>query len=64
MNQPKQTRRLSAEKVRNALNHIADEICAMQDRVVVSLCGNTFEIHLDGASIDITINENTKGGER
>lgn len=41
---------------------MVDDICAMQDKVLVHLHGNTFEIHLDGGTINITING--EGGHR
>lgn len=57
----KQSRRISASKLRKALGKFADDICAAQERVTIALSGNTFEIHLEGGSINITINE--RGGE-
>ncbi len=62
MNNPKQTRRVSSKKLRALLTELADDICTMQDRVTLSLAGNTFEIHLEGGSINITINE--EGGRK
>lgn len=56
----KQTRRVSSKKIRALLNELANEICSAQDRVTLSLTGNTFEIHLEGATVNITVEE--KGG--
>lgn len=62
MNNKKQSRRVSSKKLRALLNEITDDICAVQDKIIVSLTGNTFEIHLEGGSINITINE--EGGRQ
>lgn len=64
------TRRISSEKLRNVLAEFTDNLCALQDRVTLSMSDNTFEIHLEGASIGITfnmhqdspINSSMKGG--
>lgn len=64
MNKPKQTRRVSSRKLRAAFNDIADMICGGQDRVTLSLSGNTFEIHLENATINISVNESKEGGEQ
>lgn len=48
---------MSSKKLRALLAELADEICAVQEKVTLSLTGNTFEIHLEGGSINITINE-------
>lgn len=55
----KQSRRVSSKKLRAVLTELADNICGVQDKVTVALTGNTFEIHLEGGSINITINEVT-----
>ncbi len=57
MNKPKQSRRVSSKKLRALLTNLTDEICNAQDRVTLALNGNTFEIHLEGGTINITINE-------
>lgn len=57
MKEKKQTRRVSSKKIRALLNELANEICSAQDRVTLSLTGNTFEIHLEGATVNITVNE-------
>lgn len=60
-----QSRRVNAGKLREMLNDFADQICNAQERITIALSGNTFEIHLDGGTINITINEplTTEGGE-
>lgn len=57
MNKPKQSRRVSSKKLRTIFAVLADEICNAQDRVTLALNGNTFEIHLEGGTINITVNE-------
>ena len=57
MNNKKQSRRVKSAKVRELFAMMANEICKGQDKVTLSLTGNTFEIHLEGGSINITINE-------
>ena len=64
MNKSKQTRRVSSRKLRAAFNDIADMICGGQDRITLSLSGNTFEIHLENATINISVNESKEGGEQ
>lgn len=54
MNQ-KHSRRVASEKVRGILNELADAVCQAQDKVILSLTGNTFEIHLEGGTINITV---------
>lgn len=62
MNNKKQTRWVSSNKLRALLTELADEACGVQEKVTVALRGNTFEIHLEGGTINITINE--EGGRR
>lgn len=62
MNHQKQTRRIKSAKLREIFAALAEEICAAQEKVTLSLTGNTFEIHLEGGTINITINE--EGGQR
>ncbi len=62
MNDKKQSRRISSKKLRALLAELADDICAAQEKVTLSLTGNTFQIHIEGGSINITINE--EGGPR
>ncbi len=62
MTNKKHSRRVSSKKLRAFLTEIADEICNAQDRVTLAMSGNTFEIYLEDATINITINE--EGGPR
>lgn len=62
MNNKTQSRRVSSKKLRAILAELADDICTAQKKVTLSLTGNTFEIHLEGGSINITINE--EGGRK
>ena len=62
MNKPKQSCRVSSKKLRAFFAELADEICNAQDRVTLALTGNTFEIHLEGGTINITVNE--EGGRQ
>lgn len=57
MNDKKHSRRVSSKKFRALLTGLTDDICAAQDKVTLSLTGNTFEIHLEGGSINITLNK-------
>ena len=57
----KKSRRVASEKIRGILNELADAVCASQDRVQLSLFDNTFVIHLEGATLNISITQ--KGGE-
>ncbi len=62
MNNKTQSRRVSSKKLRAILAELADDICTAQEKVTLSLTGNTFEILLEGCSINITINE--EGGRK
>ena len=53
----KQTRRVVSEQLCGILTDLADAICELQNKVTLSMQGNTFEIHLEGGSITININE-------
>lgn len=55
MSNQKHSRRVASEKVRGILNELADAVCQAQDKVILSLTGNTFEIHLEGGTINITV---------
>ncbi len=57
-----QTRRVSSKKLRRILHSLADDICDMQDGIILSMEGNSFNFHLDGGTVNITINE--EGGAR
>ncbi|MCM1356531.1 MAG: hypothetical protein NC212_09025 [Staphylococcus sp.] len=61
MNPNNQSNRVASEKVRGILSELADAICNAQDKVTLGLSGNTFEIHLEGGTINISVN--MKGGE-
>ena len=60
-NQNPAPRRVPSDKIRGILNELADAVCAAQDNVGLSMTGNTFNIHLEGATLNITIFE-PKGG--
>ena len=60
MKKNRQTGRVASEKVRGILAELADAICNAQDKVILGLSGNTFEIHLEGGTINISID--MKGG--
>ena len=62
MTNKKHSRRVSPKKLRAILTELANDICQAQEKITVSLTGNTFEIHLEGGSINITINE--EGGRK
>lgn len=62
-NEPTQRRerKISASLLRRIFSDMAENLTEGIDTVTLALSGNTFEIHLDGGSINITINE--KGGQ-
>lgn len=63
MNNPKKlSRKLNSAKLRQFFEMMADEICQMQDKVTMSITGNTFEINLEGATVNITFNK--EGGQQ
>lgn len=51
----KQTRRISAAKLRGLFEQLTDDICSGRDRVTVALFNNTFVIHLEGGTVNISI---------
>ena len=55
-------RKISASRLRRFIAAATEDITAGIDTVTLSLSGNTFEIHLEGGSINISINE--EGGRR
>ena len=59
----KHSRRVSTAKLHRLLDELVDEICTAQDRVTLALSDNTFNIHLDDATINISVNPAGKGGE-
>ena len=61
MKNKKHSRSISASRFRRFISAAAEDITEGISSVNISLRGNTFEIHLEGATINITINE--KGGE-
>lgn len=63
MNKPKRTRRITAANLRQALIQLTEQLCAAQERFTLALKGNTVEIHLHSGTINITVNEATKGDE-
>lgn len=59
-------RKIPASRLRRFIAATVDDITAGIDTVSLSLSGNTFEIHLQGATINISVNESPeirKGGE-
>lgn len=58
----KQSGRIASEKVRGILSELANTICEAQDKVILSLKGNTFEIHLEGGTINISYH--AEGGDK
>ena len=63
MSTKQHSRRISSKKLRAFLNDITDQLCTAQDRMTIVLTGNTFNIHLDGGTVNITIDTTGKGGE-
>ncbi len=53
----KREKKVSAKRLRETLIDMVNDICNAQDKVLVHLHGNTFELHLDAGTINITINE-------
>ena len=61
----KHSRRVASEKIRGILNQLADSICESQDNVILALFDNSFVIHLDGATLNISMSQTAsakKGG--
>lgn len=50
-------RTFTGSQLRKFINSMAEEITAGTDAIRGTLRGNTFSIHLEGASINITVNE-------
>lgn len=59
-----QKQRISAKQLRKFLNSLVDDICTAQDRLDFAIRGNSFRLYLQGGSINITINEPKKGGQK
>ena len=58
-------RKISASRLRRFIAAATEDITAGIDTVTLSLSGNTFEIHLEGATINISVDESPeirKGG--
>ena len=60
----KKSRRVSAAKLHKLLSELTDEICSAQERVTLAISGNTFEIHLEDAIINIYLSASQEGGEK
>lgn len=58
-----QRRRIPAPQLRKLLHELADDICNAREQISFTLSGNTFELHIEGGTINISINE-PKGGAR
>ena len=58
------TRRVSSARLRALLDQLVDELCASQDRMTVAITGNTFNIHLDDATLNISMNHAMEGGDK
>ena len=56
------TRKITASRLRRFLADMAEDITAGVDRIPVTARGGCIAIHLEGATINITINRE-KGGE-
>lgn len=54
-------RTIPASKFRRALAEVSEMLTEGADAIRLSLSGNTFVVHLDGGTINITINESKKG---
>lgn len=55
-------RKVSASRLRRFIAQAAEDITEGISTVNIALRGNTFEINLEGATINITINEHEEGG--
>lgn len=56
------TRKITASRLRRFLADMAEDITAGVDRIPVTARGGCIAIHLEGATINITINRE-KGGD-
>ena len=56
------TRRVSSTRLRSLLDQLVDELCSAQERVTLAVSSNTFNIHLDDATLNISISQK-EGGE-
>ena len=55
-------RKISASRLRRFFADMAADITDGVDNLTLSMSGNTFEIHLEGGSINITVNNRTEKG--
>lgn len=60
---PRHERRISASRLRRFLADIAEDITDGLDTVNIVARGNTFAIHLEGATINISVNTAREGGK-
>lgn len=56
-------RSIPASKFRRALADLSEELTEGVEAIRLTLSGNTFILHLDGGTINITINESKEGGQ-
>lgn len=56
-----QPRTVASKRVSDLIHELADAIASEQRTVSLSLAGNTFTVHMENTSINITICE--KGGQ-
>ncbi len=52
--------RVKAEELRKLFNEFTEKFIGSLDRIPVDLSGNSLVLHLEGATINITVNQ--KGG--
>ena len=55
MKRQNQTRSVSSKKLRRILHDFADDVCDEQEKIQVTLDGNSFVFHLQGATINISL---------
>ena len=55
-------RKISASRLRRFFADMAEDITDGVDNLTLSMSGNTVEIHLEGGSINITVNNRTEKG--
>lgn len=60
----KQTKTISGRRFREFINRMGEEITAEASRILVSMQGNTITFDLSGATINITLTESEKGGQK
>ena len=60
------TRRVSSARLRTLLDQLVDELCNAQSSLTVAVSGNTFNIHFDDATINISMNpaQAQEGGDK